>query len=174
MRDRAYEAQLIAAYPVHPELFRMLQTDWGGLEKFQKTRGLLKMMAQIVYRLWRDGHAAPMILPGDVPLTDDKVRTNVLLPLAAGYDAVIAKEVAGDLSKPAQIEARSPSVGKNKAVTRAATALFMATAPHGSTNKGMESGASPPGLRSPRRAAVPVLRSAAPARRECCLPLQRG
>jgi predicted AAA+ superfamily ATPase len=74
-RDRAYEAQLIAAYPVHPELFLMLQGDWGGLEKFQKTRGVLKMMAQIVYRLWRDGHDAPMILPGDVPLTDDKVRT---------------------------------------------------------------------------------------------------
>jgi hypothetical protein len=138
VRDRAYEAQLIAAYPVHPELFRVLQTDWSALEKFQKTRGLLKMMAQIVYRLWRDGHSAPMILPGDVPLTDDKVRTNVLLPVANGYDAVIAKEVAGDLSKPAQIEARSPSVGKNKAATRAATALFMATAPHGSTNKGIE------------------------------------
>jgi hypothetical protein len=138
VRDRAYEAQLMAAYPVHPELFRILQTDWGALEKFQKTRGLLKMMAQIVYRLWRDGHAAPMILPGDVPITDDKVRTNVLLPIANGYDAVIAREVAGDLSKPAQIEARSPSVGKNKAVTRAATALFMATSPHGSTNKGME------------------------------------
>jgi predicted AAA+ superfamily ATPase len=138
VRDRAYEAQLTAAYPVHPELFRILQTDWSALERFQKTRGLLKMMAQIVYRLWRDGHSAPMIMPGDVPLTDDKVRTNVLLPIANGYDAVIAREVAGDLSKPAQIEARSPSVGKNKAVTRAATALFMATAPHGSTNRGME------------------------------------
>jgi predicted AAA+ superfamily ATPase len=47
VRDRAYEAQLIAAYPVHPELFLMLQADWGGLERFQKTRGVLKMMAQI-------------------------------------------------------------------------------------------------------------------------------
>ena len=137
-RDRAYEAQLLAAYPVHPELFRMLQTDWGGLQKFQKTRGVLKMMAQIVYRLWRDGHGAPMIMPGDVPLTDDKVRTNALVPLPTGYDAVLSKEVAGDQSKPAQIEARSPAVGKNRAVTRAATALFMATAPHGSTNKGLE------------------------------------
>ncbi len=138
VRERVYETQLMAAYPVHPELFRLLQTDWGGLPKFQKTRGVLKMMAQIVYRLWRDQHAAPMILPGDVPLTDDKVRTNALVPIPTGYDAVIAKEVAGDLSKPAQIEARSPSVGKNKAVTRAATALFMATSPHGSTNRGIE------------------------------------
>jgi predicted AAA+ superfamily ATPase len=30
VRDRAYEAQLLAAYPVHPELFRILQSDWSG------------------------------------------------------------------------------------------------------------------------------------------------
>jgi predicted AAA+ superfamily ATPase len=140
VRERTYEAQLMAAYPVHPELFRMLQTDWDALEKFQRTRGVLKMMAQIVYRLWRDGHGAPMIMPGDVPLIDDKVRTNTLEPLPRGYDAVVAREVAGDLSKPVQIEARSPAVGKNRAVTRAATALFMATSPHGSTNRGIEIG----------------------------------
>jgi predicted AAA+ superfamily ATPase len=80
VRERGYEAQLTAAYPVHPELFRILQTDWSALANFQKTRGLLKMMAQIVYRLWRNGHSAPMILPGDVPLTDDKVRTNISAP----------------------------------------------------------------------------------------------
>lgn len=137
-RDRAYEVQLNAAYPVHPELFRLLQTDWGGLQKFQKTRGVLKMMAQIVYRLWRDGHSGPVIMPGDVPLRDDKVRANALVPLQSGYDAVLEKEVAGDHCKPAQIEARSPSLGKNRAVTRAASALFMATAPFGSTNKGLE------------------------------------
>lgn len=139
-RDRGYETQLMAAYPVHPELFRLLQTDWSALEKFQRTRGVLKMMAQIVYRLWRDQHGGPMILPGDVPLTDDKVRANALVPIPSGYDAVLSKEVAGDLSKPAQIEARAQSgaIGKNKSVTRAATALFMETSPHGSTNKGIE------------------------------------
>jgi Protein of unknown function (DUF499) len=125
-------------YPVHPELFRILQTDWGGLQKFQKTRGVLKMMAKIVYRLWRDGHGGPMIMPGEVPLGDDKVRANALVPLQSGYDAVLEKEVSGDHCKPAQIEARSPSLGKNRVVTRAATALFMATAPFGSTNKGLE------------------------------------
>jgi predicted AAA+ superfamily ATPase len=137
-RDRPHEAQLQSGYPVHPELFRILQTDWGGLEKFQKTRGVLKMMAQIVYRLWRNEHGGPMIMPGDVPLGDDKVRANALVPLQVGYDAVLAKEVAGDHGKPALIEARSPSLSKNRAVTRAASALFMATAPFGSANKGLE------------------------------------
>jgi hypothetical protein len=77
-------------------------------------------------------------MPGNFRLTDDKVRTNALVLLPTGYDAVLYKEVAGDLSKAEQIEARSSSVGKNKSVTRAATALFMATAPHGSTNKRIE------------------------------------
>jgi hypothetical protein len=70
--------------------------------------------------------------------TYDLIYDNSLDRQVDSDNAVIAKEVAGDLSKPAQIEARSPSVGKNKAVTRAATALFMATSPHGSTNRGME------------------------------------
>lgn len=138
VRDKAYEEQMRAAYPVHPELFRMLQTDWGSLVKFQRTRGVLKMMAQIVFRLWRDEHNSPVILPGSVPLDDDKVRTNALVPLLTGYASVLDKEVAGDLARPAQIEARSPSLGKNRAVTRAATALFMGTAPFGTNNKGME------------------------------------
>jgi hypothetical protein len=116
----------------------VLQGAWSGLDKFQKTRGVLKMMAQIVYRLWRDQSPHPMIMPGDVPLTDDKVRTNALDPIIKGYDSVVSKEIAGDQSKPAQIEARSSNVGKSKAVTRAATAVFMATSPFGSTNKGVD------------------------------------
>ncbi len=138
VREKSYEEQMRAAYPVHPELFRLLQTDWGSLDKFQRTRGVLKMMAQIVFRLWRDEHNSPVILPGSVPLADDKVRTNALVPLLNGYASVLDKEVAGDLARTAQIEARTPSLGKNRAVTRAATALFMGTAPFGTNNKGME------------------------------------
>lgn len=133
-RERAFEDAMRASWPVHPELFRILQTDWGALPKFQRTRGVLKMMAQVVFRLWRDGSDTPMIMPGYVPLSDDKVRVNVLEPLEPQYAAVIDREVSGDLSRPAAIEARSP----NLASKRAATTLFMATAPHGARNPGVE------------------------------------
>lgn len=137
-RERAFEDAMRASWPVHPELFRILQTDWGALPKFQRTRGVLKMMAQVVFRLWRDGSDTPMIMPGYVPLGDDKVRVNVLEPLEPQYAAVIDREVAGDLSRPAAIEARSPNLSSKRAATRAATALFMATAPHGARNPGVE------------------------------------
>lgn len=137
-RERTFEDAMRASWPVHPELFRILQNDWGALARFQRTRGVLKMMAQVVFRLWRDGSDTPMIMPGHVPLGDDKVRVNVLEPLEPQYAAVLDREVVGDLSRPAAIEARSPNLASKRAATRAATALFMATAPHGARNPGLE------------------------------------
>lgn len=138
VKDKAFEEALRAAYPVHPELFGLLQERWSTLDKFQRTRGVLKLMAQIVFRLWRDEHAAPMILPGHVPLADDKVRAGIIEPLDKAYDGVLAGEVAGDTARPAQLEARGGTMGQSRAATRAATATFLATAPFGATNPGYE------------------------------------
>lgn len=138
VKDKSFEEALRAAYPVHPELFGILQERWSTLDKFQRTRGVLKLMAQIVFRLWRDEHAAPMIMPGHVPLADDKVRAGIIEPLDKAYDAVLAGEVAGDTARPAQLEARGGTMGQSRAATRAATATFLATAPFGPTNRGYE------------------------------------
>ncbi len=40
--DSAYEKRLKAAYPIHPEIFDRLYTDWSTLVKFQRTRGVLR------------------------------------------------------------------------------------------------------------------------------------
>ncbi len=36
-----YEKRVKAAYPIHPEIFDRLYTDWSTLVKFQRTRGVL-------------------------------------------------------------------------------------------------------------------------------------
>ena len=40
-----YERRLAAAYPIHPELFDRLYGEWSTLDKFQRTRGVLRLMA---------------------------------------------------------------------------------------------------------------------------------
>jgi predicted AAA+ superfamily ATPase len=40
------------AYPVHPELFDRLFNDWSTLDKFQRTRGVLRLMAAVIHSLW--------------------------------------------------------------------------------------------------------------------------
>jgi predicted AAA+ superfamily ATPase len=40
-----------AAYPIHPEIFDRLYTDWSTLVKFQRTRGVLRLMAAVIHSL---------------------------------------------------------------------------------------------------------------------------
>jgi len=44
-READYEKRLKAAYPIHPEIFDRLYTDWSTLVTFQRTRGVLRLMA---------------------------------------------------------------------------------------------------------------------------------
>jgi predicted AAA+ superfamily ATPase len=57
-----------AAYPIHPELFDRLYNDWGGLDKFQRTRGVLRLMASVIHQLWKGQDGSLLILPASVPL----------------------------------------------------------------------------------------------------------
>ena len=44
-REARYLELLKISYPIHPELFDRLSKDWASLEKFQRTRGVLRFMA---------------------------------------------------------------------------------------------------------------------------------
>src|SRR5690606_35053947 len=50
-----YERRIQAAYPIHPEVFDRLYTDWSTLVKFQRTRGVLRLMAAVIHSLWEAG-----------------------------------------------------------------------------------------------------------------------
>lgn len=136
--EPGYRELLTLAYPIHPELFSLLSGSWGGLEKFQRTRGVLRLMANVVYALWRGDDRNPLILPGSLPLRDERVRSGVLDPLQDAFQAALDTEVDGEAARPQQIEARRQSYGRVQALTRATRAVFMATAPrHGSPNPGI-------------------------------------
>ncbi|MGQ0568442.1 MAG: ATP-binding protein, partial [Armatimonadota bacterium] len=62
-RDADYEQRLKAAYPIHPAFFDRLYTDWSTLVKFQRTRGVLRLMAAVIHSLWEKGDRNPLILP---------------------------------------------------------------------------------------------------------------
>ena len=51
-KDPSYEQRMMDCYPIHPEIFDDLYEEWGTIERFQKTRGVLRLMAGVVYQLW--------------------------------------------------------------------------------------------------------------------------
>ena len=144
-RESRYYDLLRMSYPIHPELFDRLSKDWASLPNFQRTRGVLRFMANVVGVLWHERVHDPLITPGRVPISNERVRAGVLYPLDNGFAAVVDKEVDGAGSLPVQIEANPQRrISQMRAATRAARAVFLCSAPLvGRPNAGL----SGPGLR---------------------------
>ncbi len=66
-RDADYEKRIKAAYPIHPEIFDRLYKDWSTLVKFQRTRGVLRLMAAVIHCLWEKDDKQPADPAGQHP-----------------------------------------------------------------------------------------------------------
>jgi len=128
-READYERRLVSAYPIHPELFDRLYEDWSTLERFQRTRGVLRMMASIVHELWERQDNSLMIMPGLVPLDKTDVRFEVTRYLPEGWGAVVDKDIDGSLSKPLALDRDNPNLGRYSACRRVSRSIFLGSAP---------------------------------------------
>ena len=137
--DEDYRRKLEKSYPIHPELFDQLYTSWGSLEKFQRTRGVLRLMAQVIHELWMSNDPSVMIMPGSVAISTARVEPELLHYLDASWQSIIAGDVDGTSSTPYKIDQGAPNLNKYSATRRIARAIFMGTAPtHGQENKGLD------------------------------------
>ncbi len=133
-QESRYFERLVRAYPIHPEVFDRLYEDWSTLDNFQRTRGVLKLMAKVIHRLWKDGNNDPLIMPGSLPLYDADVRNEVIYYLPPGWDPVIERDVDGERAETTEIENRDTRLGSVQACRRVARTIFLGSAP-GSTNQ---------------------------------------
>lgn len=129
-QEGRYYQRLLQAYPIHPEVFDRLYEDWSSLDNFQRTRGVLKLMAKVIHRLWKDGNNDPLILPGSLPLYDADVRNEVIYYLPQGWDPVIERDVDGERSETWEIENKDTRFGSVQACRRTARTIFLGSAPH--------------------------------------------
>lgn len=128
-RDASYLRRLKASYPIHPEVFERLYEDWSTLPKFQRTRGVLRLMARLVHSLWRGDNRDLLVLPGSLPLDDINVRNELVKYLPVGWDAIIDKDIDGAHAEPREIDDNTPALGSMQACRRAARTIFLGGAP---------------------------------------------
>jgi len=128
-RDADYEKRIKAAYPIHPEIFDRLYTDWSTLVKFQRTRGVLRLMAAVIHSLWEKGDKNPLILPANVSIDDPRVQFELTRYLSDNWVPVIEKDVDGPSSLPLRLDGEVPNLGKFAACRRVARAIYMGSAP---------------------------------------------
>ncbi|MFQ5631671.1 MAG: ATP-binding protein, partial [bacterium] len=130
-----YERRMQIAYPIHPELFDRLYTDWSVLDKFQRTRGVLRLMACVIHELWEKNDRNTLILPGTIPLDAHSVHFELTQYLENNWAPVIEKDVDGASSTPLQLDRDNPTLGRYSACRRVARAIFMGSAPTASTKQ---------------------------------------
>ena len=128
-QEGRYFDRLLQAYPIHPEVFDRLYEDWTTIEGFQRTRGVLKLMAKVIYRLWKDDNKDLMILPGSLPLYDGGSRNELTYYLPAGWDPVVEKDIDGDRAETTELENKEPRFGAVNAARRVARTIFLGSAP---------------------------------------------
>lgn len=146
-----YARRMTAAYPIHPELFDRLYHDWGALDQFQRTRGVLRLMAAVVHALWVREDRSLIILPASVPIDDQTTQEELARYIPVAWRSVLDQDVDGHTSLPLKIDQENPALGRYSATRRVARTLFLGSAPRlGATNQGLEDrriklGAAQPG-----------------------------
>ncbi len=128
-QENRYYQRLVNAYPIHPEVFDRLYEDWSSLDNFQRTRGVLKLMAKVIHRLWKDGNNDLLIMPGSLPLYDGDTRNEAIYYLPQGWDPVVERDIDGERAETTEIESRDTRFGSVQACRRVARTVFLGSAP---------------------------------------------
>ncbi len=97
--DHAAEA-FEATYPFHPMALSVFERKWQALPRFQRTRGVLRMLALWVSRAYQDGykgaHKDPLIGLGTAPLGDPLFRQAVFSQLGgSGLEGAVTTDITG-------------------------------------------------------------------------------
>ena len=97
--DQAREA-FSATYPFHPMALSVFERKWQALPRFQRTRGILRLLALWVAKAYEEGikgrHRDPLIGIGTAPLDDPIFRAAAFEQLGTqSLEAAVTTDIAG-------------------------------------------------------------------------------
>ena len=128
-QEARYYDRMVQSYPIHPEVFAQLYEEWTTIEGFQRTRGVLKLMAKVIFRLWQDNNTDLMILPGSLPLYDGSARNELIYYLGPGWDPVMDRDIDGEWAETRSLDNKETRFGAVQAARRVARTVFLSSAP---------------------------------------------
>lgn len=135
-RDVDFRRKIELAYPFHPDVIDILQEKWGTFATFQRTRGVLRLLANVIEDLWNEKENLDLILPGDLNLDRSNIRREFLGHIGQQHDGIVTSDISGDDAK-SQLMDREHHSWQGLA-ERIATAVFL----HSFSANDMEIGAS--------------------------------
>lgn len=103
-----YRDHILAAYPFHPLLIDALYLRWGSHGDFQRTRGVLRLLASIVGDLWQrrqtETQSQPLIQPCHVNWRIDALFAALTRLWGTTYESVVAADVSGERANAVRLD----------------------------------------------------------------------
>jgi hypothetical protein len=134
--------QFKRGFPLHPETLNVLTEKLSSLQKFQRTRGMLRLLVRTVHRLWEARPAdAFAIHPHHIDLTYESIRSEFTTKLEQSqYMAALVSDIASvpgrDPSTAQRIDAQD-FVGQAPVTTYVAGTVFLNTMAFGDSAQGI-------------------------------------
>ncbi|MBM7582561.1 putative AAA+ superfamily ATPase [Caldicoprobacter guelmensis] len=141
VRETAYREKIERAYPFHPEFIDVLYERWGSFQTFQRTRGVLRLLANVVKFLYDRRVSAPLIQSSMVELSDIPVRQEFIKHIGNEYNSVVDGDITG---KAVQIDKEMGSEYEKYGIAKGlATSVFL----YSFSGRGSSRGVNLPWLR---------------------------
>lgn len=137
-----YREKLKKSYPFHPELIDMFRLRWASNPFFQRTRGVLRILAAIVSDLWKRQNSLTgsqyLIHTSDVVLSNVEALTSQITILnGASWDSVVGADVSGSSSNAFRIDNDIKALGKYNITQGIAATVLLGTFGSKGQNKGV-------------------------------------
>lgn len=154
----AYREDFLNSYPFLPQVIDVLYKQWGTIERFQRTRGVLRLLSRVVSSLSTSGKQ--FISLGDFDLGDTAIRQELVAYLDPQFNGVIAKDIIGEEAGASKVNQMVPDQfrGRNLGI-RTATTIFMyshsgGTGVNGATEAEIKRSTCEPGISPAQTSAV--------------------
>jgi len=124
MEKANYRERFIKSYPFQPEVIDVLYKRWGSFPTFQRTRGVLRILALVVYSLKES--KIPFIRLGDFDLKNEEIKRELIKHIGPEYDSIIYADITSSDSGAKKVDKNLGSSNLPFCYgTKAATTIFM-------------------------------------------------
>lgn len=119
-----YKDEFINSYPFLPDVIDCFYQRWGSFPKFQRTRGVLRLLSLIIYSLYNSD--LKYISLGDIDLSNSDIREMFIELIGNEYDGIIAADITNSDSGSKQVDSSLGSSYNDLRIgTRCSTSIFL-------------------------------------------------
>jgi hypothetical protein len=135
-KEPAYALRFKQSYPFHPYLLDILNRYLGANPKFQRTRGVLRLLALVVADLVKRTHNGGLIQASDIDLNNEEIRSELLELVDREFRSALEADIIGAGANAGSLDKQSAQMTQWRIAAGLATTTFLFTCEAGNGSRG--------------------------------------